>query len=76
MRTTMAIDDDILYQLKHRAIAEHRTVQDVANELLRQAIFTRSKKPVFYLKLKGYKAKLQPGIDIADREHLFDIMNE
>ena len=72
-RTTLALDDDILEELKVRAAREGRAVQQVANDLLRQGL--RSKTASYRLKLKGWKAREQPGVDIFDRDKLFDLMN-
>ena len=70
------IDDGILKELKKRAAAEGRTVQAVANDLLRQALAGRGKTGErFVLKLQGWQAAEQPGVDILDRDKLFDVMN-
>ena len=70
------IDDGILREIKKRAAAEGRTVQSLANDLLRQALGGRGKRRErFTLKVQGWKAKEQPGVDILDRDKLFDLMN-
>jgi plasmid stability protein len=75
-RTTLMIDDQTMRELKKVAAAEGRTVQAVTNELLRQALGARGKGGKrFTLKLKGWKATEQPGVDILDRDKLFDLMN-
>ena len=38
MRTTLAIDDDILVAVKERARREHRTAGEVLSDLARQAL--------------------------------------
>lgn len=38
MRTTLAIDDDVLAAAKHLAEREHRTVGEVISSLARQAL--------------------------------------
>ena len=73
-RTTLAIDDKLLYQLKRKAAEEGRTLQAVTNDLLRQALAARSRRS-FTLALKGWKAKQQPGVDLLDRDKLFDLLN-
>lgn len=73
-RTTLAIDDVLLRELKTRAAREGRTVQQVANELLRRGM--RAAPPRFKLSLRGSGAKLKPGVDLADRDRLFDLMDE
>jgi hypothetical protein len=68
------IDDAILRELKGKAAAEGRTLQAVTNDLLRRALAI----PVrgrFTLNLQGWEAHEQPGVDILDRDKLFDLMN-
>jgi plasmid stability protein len=74
-RTTLMLDDGVLRELKKRAAAEGRTVQAVANDLLKQAIGARRTRERFVLTLQGWQAAEQPGVDILDRDKLFDVMN-
>jgi plasmid stability protein len=74
-RTTLAIDDDVLRQIKERAAREGRTFQDVANELFRQALTRRPLRPRTKLKLQGWQAAERPGVDLLDRDKLFDLMD-
>ncbi len=67
-------DDQILRQLKKKAAEEGRTLQEVTNELLRRALAETPKRR-FKLKLRGWKADQQPGVDICDRDKLFDLMD-
>lgn len=73
-RTTLAIDDDLLRRLKERAVREGRTFQEVANELLREALAPRTPKPQ-PLMLRGWNAVERPGVDLLDRDKLFDLMD-
>ena len=73
-RTTLKIDDSLLRQLKQRAAAEGRTLQDLANQLLRQALAPQQRKP-FSLEIEGWEADVQPGVDLLDRDKLFDVMD-
>jgi plasmid stability protein len=72
-RTTLALDDDIFAELKLRAAREGRRLQQVANDLLRQGL--HHKAAPYRLKLRGWKAREQPGVDLLDRDKLFDLMN-
>jgi plasmid stability protein len=72
MRTTLAIDDDLLRRLKEKAAREGRTIQAVTNELLRQALASGPATNGYRLMLKGWKAEQQPGVDVLDRDKLFD----
>jgi hypothetical protein len=73
-RTTLDIDDRVLRELKKKAADEGRTLQAVANDLLKRALHPRPHQP-FSLQIHGWAADLQPGVDILDRDSLFDAMN-
>jgi plasmid stability protein len=74
-RTTLTIDDDLFAQIKERAANQGRSMGSLVNDLLRQAISSQSRRRAFRLKLDGWDAELQPGVDILDRDKLFDLMN-
>ncbi len=74
-RTTIALDDDLLQRLKEAAARERRTLGEVVNDLLRQALAPRRKRQGFKLMLEGWEAEPQPGVDILDRDKLFDLMD-
>jgi len=74
-RTTLAIEDDLLKRIKEKAAREGRTFQDVANELLRSALVHHRPKQKLKLHLRGWKAKELPGVDLLDRDKLFDLMD-
>lgn len=73
-RTTIGLDDDILRRLKRRAAAEGRTLQAVVNDLLRSALRPPRREP-FTLALRGWEASLRPGVELLDRDRLFDLMD-
>lgn len=73
-RTTLTIDDRLLRALKKKAAEEGRTFQAVADELLRRGLAANSRQP-FELRLQGWKAGELPGVDILDRDKLFDLMD-
>ena len=72
-RTTLKLDEAVLRRLKHRAADEGRTLQDLTNQLLRRALASRDREP-YSLELTGWEASEQPGVDILDRDKLFDLM--
>ena len=74
-RTTLAIDDDLLRQLKERAAREGRSLQDVTNDLLKQALVRGKPQTRHKLTLRGWKAKERAGVDLLDRDKLFDLMD-
>lgn len=75
-RTTLVLDDNLLRQLKKKAAEEGCSLQRLTNDLLRRALSPppRSARP-YKLELLGWKATLQPGVDICDRDKLFDLMD-
>lgn len=72
-RTTLKLDDDLLRRLKEKAAREGRTLQSVANDLLRQGL-AAPRSTDYSLDLLTWKAELQPGADLYDRRSLFDLM--
>ncbi len=74
-RTTLTIDDAVLRQLKKMALDQGRTLQAVTNDLLRRALATPEHPKRYTLRLKGWEAQEQPGVNILDRDKLFDLMN-
>ena len=61
--------------MKQEAARDGRTLQDVANDLLRQGLARRKTRPSYKLELVGWEASEQPGVDILDRDKLFDLMD-
>jgi len=74
-RTTLMIDGPLLRQLKRKAAEEGRTLQAVANEALRRGLAQKPVRSGYRLKLQGWKGVEQPGVDILDRDKLFDLMD-
>ena len=73
-RTTLVLDGNLLRQMKKKAADEGRSLQAVANELIRRGLAARV-HPNYRLRLQGWKAELQPGIDILDRNSLFEVLD-
>ena len=73
-RTTLDIDAPVLKELKKRAADEGRSLQAVANDLLKRSLHPRTHQP-FSLQIQGWAAELQPGVDLLDRDMLFDVLN-
>ena len=71
-RTTVALDDDLLRTLQERAVREERTLQEVANELLRYALYQQERLGKMKFQLRGWEATEQPGVDLLDRDKLFE----
>ena len=75
MRTTLTIDDDLLKQLKESAARQKRTLAALVNDLLRHALAGQGRRLPYKLSLEGWEAEPQPGVDLLDRDKLFDLMN-
>jgi hypothetical protein len=73
-RTTLDIDARLLRELKKRAAAEGRTLQAIVNEYLKRATVA-PEGPPYRLKLDGWRAEPRPGVDLFDRDQLFDLMD-
>lgn len=72
----MMIEDKLLRELKKKAAEQGRTLQAVANDLLRHALARPERqRNSFKLNLQGWEAKEQPGVDLLDRDKLFDLMD-
>ena len=74
-RTTLALDDDLLRRLKTQAATQGKTLAGLVNELLRQALAAGSRRQSYKLDLEGWEVEAQAGVDILDRDSLFDLMN-
>lgn len=72
-RTTVNLDEDLLRRLKERAAREGRTLQAVTNDLLRRGL-AGGGRPDYRLELRTWKGELRPGVDLFDRDSLFDAM--
>ena len=73
-RTTIALEDDLLRQLKVRAAEEGTSLQDLVGDLLRRGLAKPEKKP-YRLRMACWEAREQPGVDILDRDKLYDLMD-
>jgi hypothetical protein len=73
-RTTLTLDDQLFRELKRKASDEGRTLQAVTNDLLRRSLKAAPREP-YHLRLRGWKAAELPGVDLLDRDALFDLMD-
>jgi hypothetical protein len=74
-RTTLTLDDDLFVKLKKLAASQGKSMGSLVNDLLRQSISIQDQREPFRLELEGWNAELLPGVDILDRDKLFDLMN-
>ena len=73
-RTTLDIDDRLLRELKAQAAREGRTLQSVVNERLKRPSAPSRHAP-FRLVVKGWTADCRAGVNLFDRDALFDLMD-
>jgi hypothetical protein len=75
MRTTLDIDDHVLRQAKQVAAREGKTLTRVVEEALRERV-TRPRRATrpFRLRLLTKKGRLIPGVNLADRDALYERM--
>ena len=50
-------------------------MQDVVNDILRHALAKPGDRPRYRLQMRGWKAELQSGVDILDRDRLLDLLD-
>ena len=76
MRTTLTLDDDVLKVARGRAREQDRPLKDVINEALRQGLAVGEAPPTnaYEFHLKTVEGRLLPGVDLTDRDKLFELM--
>ncbi len=76
MRTTLTLQDDVLKLARKQAAQENRPLKDVINDALRVGLtLERGDRTRRYrFKLKTVKGRTMPGVDLHDRDKLFDLM--
>ena len=76
MRTTLDLDDALLRAAKERAAREGTSLTRLLEEALRIHLGDRekSKKKAFRLKLLTKKGRLVPGVDLSDRDSVYERM--
>jgi plasmid stability protein len=74
MRTTLDLDDDLVREIQRRAADSGRTMKKELEEILREGLRGGAPKEPFRLQLPTVKGELLPGVDLNDRDSLYDIM--
>jgi hypothetical protein len=75
MRTTLEIQDALLRLAKRRAAEEDRTLTGVIEDALRQYLTPAPRSArKFRLELLTKKGRVLPGVDLADRDSLYERM--
>ncbi|MCE9636029.1 MAG: hypothetical protein K8T90_10005 [Planctomycetes bacterium] len=73
-RITVAIEDDILRDLKQQAARDGVTMRDLVNRLLRRGL-RESRRGVFRFHLTTVKGRLRKCADLDDTSALLDRMD-
>ena len=75
MRTSLNIEDDLMKRVKKRASEAGITVTKVVEEALRAAVAGQAPRATgFSLAWNPVSGRTRPGIDLADRDSLYDAM--
>ena len=75
MRTTIDIADEVLRQAKRRAADEGTPLRTVIEAALRAYLFRRPNRSSYKLAWRTERGRLLPGVDLDDRDKLFDLMD-
>jgi len=75
MRTTLDLDDDLLVAARRRAAELGTTLTAVIESALAASLARQaSGGPRFRLRWKPHRGRVMPGVDLADRDSLYDVM--
>jgi len=77
MRTTLTLNDDVLRLAKKKAAEEERSLKEVINESLKLGLTFGSERArtSYVFHLKTVPGRIMPGVDLNDRDKLFDLMD-
>jgi hypothetical protein len=75
VRTTLDLEDRLLRDAKRRAANDGRTLTAIIEDALRQYLAPPAQpRKAFRLRLLTRKGRLVPGVDLADRDSLYERM--
>ena len=76
MRTTLLLDTKLFRLAKERAAKEGTSLSQLVNEALKDKLLLpkRNLKESFQFKWATKKGKLLPGVDLSDRDSLYEKM--
>jgi hypothetical protein len=75
MRTTIDIGDELMRRAKKKAADDGVPLRDVVESALRRYLSDKPKESGYKLRWTTEKGELMPGVDLDDRDSLFDIMD-
>jgi hypothetical protein len=75
MRTTIEMTDELFRQLKRKAADEGVTIRQVVESALRVYLGKQTRRKGYALKWKTERGRILPGVQLEDRDALFDLMD-
>jgi Arc/MetJ family transcription regulator len=75
MRTTIDIGDELFRQAKKKAADDRVTLKEVVEAALRNYLSRRPQRRRYRLRWTPEKGRLLPGVNLDDRDALFDLMD-
>ncbi len=75
MRTTIDINDELMRHAKKRAANDGVPLRDVVEDALRRYLSDKPAATGYKLKWTTETGELMPGVDLDDRDSLFDLMD-
>ncbi|MGH3908434.1 MAG: DUF6364 family protein [Pseudonocardiaceae bacterium] len=76
MRTTLQLDDELVVQAKVRAARTGRTLSQVIEDALRQALASRAEPPRRRASVPTSPGRPLPGVHLDDNAALLDLMDD
>jgi hypothetical protein len=75
MRTTLNIDDELMLRVKKLAAESGKTITEIVQDALMKATVGEiPKKSQFTLNWRTVCGRVRPGVDLADRDSLYEVM--
>ena len=75
MRTTLNLEDELMKRVKKRASEMGTTITEVVEQALRAAVAGQVPRATrFSLRWNPVSGRTRPGIDLADRDSLYEAM--
>ena len=75
MRTTIEISDELFRAAKGRAAEGGTTLRQIVESALRAYLGRTPRKSGYKLRWRTEKGRLQSGVNLDDRDSLFDLMD-
>ncbi len=75
MRTTIDINDEILREAKRAAANQSTSVRAIIETALRSYLGQSGHRRSYELNWETEKGRIQPGVQLDDRDSLFDLMD-